>query len=495
MEHPLTNLPDAFERMSPRLYRWLVVACAVLGMFLVSMDVAVNVALPTITEHFDTDIRTIQWIIVTFIATRAGLALVAGSVGDQIGLRRIYLAGAVCYTVAVAVIAVSPSLGAVFGLRVLQGVGAGSLYAVAPAIASMAYTSENRGAALGIITAGFALGTLAGTLGAGVLVDSLGWESIFLGRLPFCAIALLLGWMVLGRGVPAAGRPSFDIVGGASLVAAVVALVFALQMSDRLGWESPLVVGSLVATPLLLALFLRSELTARWPVLDLKLFRLPGFRGACLGTFLLHLGVFVIWFVFPFYVADALGRGALFLGAMMAVMAAAMLVASPVGGRLSDRVDPKYVGIGGALAVGLGLFWMSFLDGSSSVGDVGVRMAVVGFGLGAFQSALYSMALKAVPAERLGTVSGVLSLVWALGWVLSVAIGGLVFDLRGDHHLSVLAGQGLPPDQIEAGALVLAFRDTFRLGAAVVGAGLVVLVITGVRRGPTELLPKRRPGL
>ena len=225
--------------MSPRLNRWLVVASAVLGMFLVSMDVSVNVALPTITEHFDTDIRTIQWIIVSFIATRAGLALVAGSVGDQIGLRRIYLLGAVCYTVAVALIAFSPSLGAVFGLRVLQGVGGGSLYAVAPAVASMAYASENRGAVLGVITAGFALGTLAGTLGAGVLVDSLGWESIFLGRLPFCAVALLLGWLVLGRDVPMVSRPSFDIVGGASLVAAVVALVLALQMSDRLGWASP----------------------------------------------------------------------------------------------------------------------------------------------------------------------------------------------------------------------------------------------------------------
>ena len=480
--------------MSPRLNRWLVVASAVLGMFLVSMDVSVNVALPTITEHFDTDIRTIQWIIVSFIATRAGLALVAGSVGDQIGLRRIYLLGAVCYTVAVALIAFSPSLGAVFGLRVLQGVGGGSLYAVAPAVASMAYASENRGAVLGVITAGFALGTLAGTLGAGVLVDSLGWESIFLGRLPFCAVALLLGWLVLGRDVPMVSRPSFDIVGGASLVAAVVALVLALQMSDRLGWASPLVIGSLAATPLLLTLFVRSELNARWPVLDLKLFRLPGFREACLGTFLVHLGVFVIWFIFPFYVADALGRGSLFMGAMMAVMAAAMLVASPMAGWLSDRVSPRYVGVGGALAVGLGLWWMSFLDGSSSAGEVGVRMALVGFGLGAFQSALYSMALKAVSAERLGTVSGVLSLAWALGWVLSVAIGGLVFDLRSDHHLSILSGQGLSPDGIDAEAFVMAFRDTFRLGAAVVGAGLMVLLMaTGAGRDPREPRRTRRP--
>ena len=477
------------SQKAARRYRWLVVACAGLGVALVAMDISVNVSLPTITRDFNTDIQTIQWIIVAHQATRAALAVGAGSFGDLFGLRRVYIGGVVCYTVGVILIALSPSLAPIFGLRVLQGVGAGSLFAVAPAIAARAFQSGEQGTALGVVTAGFALGTMAGTLGAGYLVGVFGWEAAFLSRVPFCVVAILLGWLVL-KGDGAAPESRYvDVPGAASLAAGMVALILALHMGGRLGWGSPLVIGCLVATPHLLALFVYIEMHARRPVLDLGLLRLPAFMAACSSTLFVHLGAFVIWYVFPFYVAEALGRGPLFLGFMLGAMAAAVALAGPVAGWASDRVHPKYVALAGIAAVSLGLLWMSRLDASSSTLEIALRIAIVGLGLGLFQSAAYTLALQALPSGLFGTGSGSLSLAQSTGSVVSVAIGGLIFALRMDQHSVGSTADLLTPGGAGIGAVVPAFQGVFLIASAVASIGMAALMVPIVA---TEAASSRR---
>ena len=473
----------------PELRRWLVVVTAGLGMYLMALDISVNVALPTITDHFDTDIQTIQWIIVSFVATRAGLAVSAGSFGDLFGLKRVYLAGAFIYGAAVVLIAFSPGLGPVFGFRVLQGVGAGSLYAVSPAIAGQVFTEDRRGLAMGVTIASWALGSISGTVGMGFLVDVFGWEAAFLARVPFCVLALALGLAVLRDAEPGGQRPSFDAAGAVTLVGSMVSIVLALHLGGRRGWDSPLPVVFLAAFPVFLAGFLYAERKARWPVLDLSLLRLPPFLSACSSMFLVQMGAFVIWFVFPFYVADGLERGPLALGVIMAVMAASMSLFAPAAGWLSDRVHPRYVGSAGALMVAAGLLWMGQLDQGSSLPQVGVRIGIVGLGFGGFQAAAYSLLVKSLPAGRLGTGAGSISLAQAMGSVVAVALGGFLFALRSDDHAAALAaGQAAAGAAMRVDVLVLAFQDTFRAAAVTAALGVPALALSAGR------FPRRVPG-
>ena len=474
----------------PRVFsRWLVMLCAGLGMYLVALDIAVNVALPTITSHFETDVQTIQWIIVSFVATRAGLAVSAGSFGDLFGLRRVYLAGVLCYGVAVTLIAFSPNLGLLFGLRVFQGVGAGGLYAVAPAIAGRVFSAERRGLAMGVTTGSLALGSISGTLGMGFLVDVFGWAAAFLARTPICVVALVLGWLVLRDDDSPVQRPSFDLAGAVSLVGSMVSIVLALHLGSRTGWDSPLPIAFLVAFPVLLVAFLYSERWARWPVLDLNMLRLPSFLAACSSMFFVQMGVFVIWFVFPFYMADGLGRGPLSLGMVMAVMAVSMSLSAPLAGWLSDRVHPRYVASVGAVAVILGLLWMAELDqGASLTAQVSVRMGIVGLGLGSFQAAVYSLLVKTLPPGRFGTGSGSMSLSQAMGSVVAVALGGFFFALRSDDHAAALAAGQVVTGAVEVESLVLAFQDTFRVAAVTAALGIPALALSlgwVARRAPS----------
>ena len=457
-------------------------AVAGLGMFLAMMDIAVNVALPSMAEDLDADLQSVQWVIVVFIATRAGLVMGAGSFGDRFGLRPVYLWGAGAYLVAMFCIAFSPDLSTVVGFRVLQGIGTGCLYAVAPAIAANAFPSNRRGLGMGFTAGSQALGMLAGTLGAGLLVGWLGWEWVFFGRVPFVVVALLLAYLFLKRDAPErAAGPSFDIAGAVTLIAGLMCLVIGLRLGRSIGWDSGPVLALLPLAPLLLVAFWRVERTAHWPVLPLHLLRIRGFSSSSLSMFFAHFGVFVIWFIFPFYVADSLGRGPVVLGTLLATMAFLNSGFSGAGGWLNDRIGSMPVGVAGMIVMAVGLSYMAFLDAGSSVGQVALRIAIVGGGLGLFQASAYTLMMRSVPEERFGTAGAALSLAQAFGSVLAVAVVGGLFAWRGDHHLDEAVGLV----NAEGIAFVKAFRDVFLLGAVVGLLGAVALLFGG-RASDTE---------
>ncbi len=464
--------------------RRMVAAAAGLGMFLAAMDIALNVALPSITRSFDTDRHTVQWIIVAFVATRAGLVVGAGSFGDRFGLRPVYLFGVSTYLASMFLIAFSPNLESMVGFRVVQALGTGCLYAVAPAIAAQVFPPHRRGLSMGFTVASQGLGMLAGTLGAGLLVRWFGWEAVFLGRAPFAVAALVLAVVFLSRSGRTGPAASFDAAGALTLTGALVCLVTGLRIGGSHGWAFPAVLVLLSLTPVLLGGFWRVEARAEWPVLPLGLLRVNGFVVAASTMFLAHLGVFVIWFIFPFYVEDTLRRGPFTLGAMLAAMAVANAGFAGVGGWLCDRAGTRAVGTAGLTVLGGGLLYMGFLDSDAGPFQVGLRIFVVGSGLGLFQAAAYALMLHSVPSGRLGTGSAMLSLTQAFGTVLSVAAIGEVLALSTGYHALRLASSGLAPGIVEVEAFTGAFQDAFRLGAIVAWAGAGVFLLG--RRGAAK---------
>ena len=166
-------------------------------MFLTSLDITVNVALPNITDSFGTDAVTIQWIIILYVGSSTAMHLGLGGAADAFGLKRMFVLGLIAYTLAVVAIGFAQSLGAVFGLRVFQALGNGLLMALAPAIVTYLFPAEFRGRALGIMAALGTLGMMVGSLGGGALVDAFGWRAIFLGRAPLCLAAIAFSTALL----------------------------------------------------------------------------------------------------------------------------------------------------------------------------------------------------------------------------------------------------------------------------------------------------------
>ena len=458
-----SNVPWSYAKK-----KWLSLIAASFGMFLGSLDITVNVALPNITSSFGTDIQTVQWIIIFYVGSTTGLQLSLGSAADIYGLKRFYIAGLTIYTLAVLLIGMAPSLSIVFGLRVLQAVGNGLILASVPALVTRIFPPEERGRGLGLMSGIAVLGMITGSLGGGVLVDTLGWRAIFLARVPLGILAIVLALVVLREQRESESPRSFDFRGGLTLFVALVALILFLTLGGRIGWAAPQVLALAALSAGLLIGFVLLEKTAFRPILDLALLRHRVLAPVMVASYLMFMATFVNWFILPFYVSGTLGADAKVLGFLLMLMAALGAVTAPIGGWLSDRMSPAYLTTLAIMIAAVALFWFSRLDASSSVADVAIRMAVIGIGIGLFQAANATLIMGTVPGDRLGTGGAILSLSRSMGTVSSVAIMSALFANRLSEHTATL----LPGNEKQA--FVLAFQETYLIAGILAAVAAVV---------------------
>ena len=445
-----------------------------LGMFLAALDISVNVALPGMRDGLDADLHSIQWVIVVFVATRAGLVIGIGNLADRFGLRTIFMIGTAIYLASMICISLSDTLGWVVVFRITQAIGTGSLYAVSPAIASLSFPERRQGLAMGFTTGSQALGMLCGTIGAGSLMLWFPWESVFLFRVPFAIIALLIAILLMRQTHSNREFQRLDLLGSITLMIGLCSLVIGLRLGRAIGWYDPIVITLIIIAPISLSVFWRTTRLSNYPVIPRRLLKSQFFSGALASMFLAHMGVFVIWFVFPFYIADILEKGALFLGVMLATMASVNTCSSLVAGYFIDKAGHKVIGVIGLSSLGTGLFSMAYLGLDSEALQIGLCISLVGMGIGLFQSAAYYQVISNIGKDRLGTASGALSMAQSFGTVFSVATVGALFAISKGFHMESLASSTMSAPVSEVLAFMGAFQNVFHAGSIIILIGALV---------------------
>ena len=457
--------------------RWAGLVAAASGVFLTALDITVNVALPDIANSFGADAVTIQWIIIFYVGSSAGMQLGLGGAADVFGLKRMFLLGLAAYTLAVLAIGLSNNLALVFGLRIFQAIGNGLLIALGPAIVTSLFPARFRGRALGIMAALGALGMISGSLGGGALVDAFGWRSIFLCRVPICALALVFAAVSLKVPGKPKARSDFDLLGAVTLFISVGSLILLLSLGGRNGWTQFYIPILALISTAGFASFVAIERRSSNPTLQLSLLKRRILATALVVSLLVFISTFVNWFILPFFVIESLGASASVWGVLLMLMTVANSLSAPLGGWLSDRANPAYTITASTAISTVAMLMMSRLSESSSVAAVGFGLALVGVGTGLFQASSANLIMGSVPPDRLGMGGGIMGLARGMGTVSSVAIMGAVFAARE----SARAVSATP----EA-AFAMAFTDTYTV--AVILAAVAVLMslalwprITGTR--------------
>ena len=464
----MTITPDNAAPITGRMWAGLVAAA--LGIFLTALDVTVNVALPNITEDLNTDLETVQWIIIFYVGGTTGMQLGLGGAVDMYGLKRFFVVGLLAYMLAVFLIGVAPGFGYVLGLRVFQAVGNGLILAAAPAIVTGLFPARSRGRALGMMAGLGTLGMITGSLGGGVLVDAFGWRAIFLGRLPLCLLGIAFALVALRETKSAGSRAPYDLRGAVTLFVGMASFILFVTLGGRDGWTLSYVLGLAALAVASMTVFARIERRALRPILDLALLKHRVLAPALLAAFLVTVATFINWFILPFYVSDVIGASARAWGVLLMLQALTSAVTAPVGGWLSDRAHPSHT-ITAAIAISaLAMFWFSTLDAQSTMADVAMRMIAAGVGMGVFQASNANLIMGSFARDRLGMGGAVMTLSRSLGTVSSVAIMGALFTAR------QAARSG--PSAVDDGAIdpptfVLAFQDLYTVSAVLAALAVV----------------------
>lgn len=409
-------------RVSPS--RTLLVAC--FGAFLAFLDATiVNVAFPSIRDSFPgTSIGALSWVLNAYNIVFAAFLIVFGRLTDLVGRRRAFIAGVVVFSVASALCGAAPSVDLLVAARVLQAFGAALLVPASLALVVEAFPGEHRAHAIGLWGATAAVAAGLGPPTGGALVELGGWRWAFFVNLPFGAAALWAASSQLVESRAPGRRTLPDLPGAALLALCLGVLNLGIVKGGDWGWTSPRVLGSFVATAVLLALFVRSSRRHRSPLLDAALLRIPSFTVASAATVVAGLGFFaylltnILWLQYV-WGYDVLRAGlALVPGALVAAVVAARL------GPLAERYGYRLFVVPGALVwagaylwyhqqVGLTpAFWAEWMPGQ----------VLSGIGVGATLPLLGSAALAAVPGGRYATASAVVSSARQLGGVLGIAV-------------------------------------------------------------------------
>src|SRR4051794_24799282 len=254
--------------------RLLILATCCLSLALVTMDVTiVNVALPAIRSDLHATMAGLQWSIDGYTIVVASFLLLAGSLADRFGRRRIFQIGLCAFTLGSLLCSLAPSTSALVVFRMVQAIGGSMLNPVAMSIIVNTFTDpRERAQAVGVWGAVFGLSMALGPVVGGALVSALDWRAIFWVNVPvgLAAIVLALRFLPESR----AERPRrFDPVGQGLVIVLLSGLTFAIIEAPGRGWTSPAIVGALTAAGVALAGLLRYEPRREDPLVDLRFFR------------------------------------------------------------------------------------------------------------------------------------------------------------------------------------------------------------------------------
>src|SRR5712691_10705999 len=445
---------------------WLRLMLVGLGISVVPLDTAVNIAFPDITGSFGLPIPMIQWVVICYVLTHAGLMLAFGRVGDMWSHLSVFRAGLLWSVAAFLLCAAAPSFGWLLFFRFLQGIGAGLIISCAPALVTSLYPEARRSHALGVFTLMYALGSAAGPLVGGVLVAHWGWPGVFWFRAPIALTSLLLL-----RGLPqgsGAGRDQrFDIAGALLLAFGLAGLLLAINAVPRLKDGDDLALFLFPAASASLVGFVWWEGRAAQPIVRIELFRNASFAIVNLASALMYMVTFSVLLFSPYLQVRYTALPLPLAGAVLATGFVAMAAASPLAGALVARLGAGRVAPLGALSTGAGLFLVGGWQPDTPPVLMVLALGLHGLGLGFFQVAYMEIVIAASPLAQRGVAGSLSMLTRTIGTVTGAAVLTLGFQAIESAARSGGAG--------EAQAFLAAFHAMFQFaGIAAAATGALV---------------------
>jgi EmrB/QacA subfamily drug resistance transporter len=420
----MTNIDAPVEkRLEPK---WLILTAVMLGTFMSPLDGSiVNTVLPSITTSFSTEISIVQWVPTVYLLTICSLILLYGRLGDIVGHKRVFLYGIAGFTITSILCGTSQSIWMLITFRALQGLAASMILAVGLAIVTAAFPPTERGKAMGIYAIGIAVGLGLGPTLGGLITEYLSWRYVFFINVPIGIAAIFWGTRVIPRGSTNPGQ-RLDWYGALTALVFLLGLLLYANRGEDWGWVSPLSIITLAVAVVFGVLFFRIELTSTQPMLNLALFANRKFSFASLSALLSFMALYALIFLTPFYLMFVLHYSILKVGLVMAASPIVTLFVAPLSGALSDRIGTRVLAVCGMCIGALGLFFLSHLQQSAKEFDVIWPLAVIGLGMGMFQSPNNSAIMGSVPPWYLGIASGVLAAMRNVGMVLGIAVAGAV---------------------------------------------------------------------
>ena len=427
--------------------RYLVLAICCMSLLIVSMDnTIVNIALPALRADLHASVSGLQWTIDAYTLVLASLLLLAGSTADRVGRRRVFQTGLALFSVGSLLCSVAPGLGWLIVFRMVQAVGGSMLNPVAMSIITNTFVEpRERARAIGVWGAVVGFSMALGPVVGGLLVDTLGWRSIFWINVPIGVAAIVLA----AKFVPESRAPHprrIDPVGQVLVLLLLGSVTYGIIEGPGAGWDSYGIVGCFALGAAALAALLIYEPRRAEPLLELRFFRSVPFSGATVIAVSAFAALAGFLFLTTLYLQEVRGLSPLHAGLYTLPTAAMMALVSPLSGRLvasrGARLPLTLAGAGFAL----GAVLLTGITPDTPVWKLMLGYLIVGFGFAMVNAPITNTAVSGMPLSQAGVAAAIASTSRQVGGTLGVAVIGAAVAAGGEDGRAgwwIIAGLGL----------------------------------------------------
>ncbi|MHB1058842.1 MAG: MFS transporter [Rhodanobacter sp.] len=478
----MNTINSSMRHVEPRPRLILAICC--LSLLMVAMDVTiVNVALPSIHRDLHPSISGLQWVIDAYTMVVASLLMMAGSMADRFGRRRVFQAGMAVFMLGSLLCSLATGIHALIAFRVLQALGATMLNPVAMSIiVNTFHEPRARARAIGAWGAVAGVSMALGPLIGGILTQAVGWRSIFWVNLPIGAAAMVLAALYIPESKAEQPR-RMDPIGQTLVFIALAMLTYAVIEGPHAGWNTPVIDGAFALAALAIAALLVYEPRRKDPLIDLRFFRSTPFSSATVIAVCSFSAFSGFLFLNTIYLQEVRGYSAFQTGLCTLPMALATILCSPLSGRLVGTHGTRPSLLISGMATTVSAAMLTQLTATTPLGVLLASYVIFGVGFGMVNAPITNTAVSGMPKAQAGLAAAVASTSRQVGASLGVAIAGTMVGAMGVlHHFP---------------------RATHRFWWLVVAGGLVIVFLGwlsstswahGTRRHAAHLLEEAPSG-
>lgn len=412
--------------LSPRR-RQLVLAICCMSLFIVGLDTTiVNLALPSLRTDLDAGTSGLQWVLDSYTLVLASLLVLAGSTGDRLGRRRVFQTGLALFSLGSLACSLAPDLGWLIAFRALQAIGGSMLNPVAMSIITNTFTvPAERARAIGVWGGVVGLSMALGPVLGGLLVETLGWRSIFWVNVPVGVAAIVLAALFVPESRAERAR-RLDPVGQLLVLVLLASVTFGIIEGPNAGWTSPLILGCFLTGAVALAVLIPWENRRTDPLLDLRVFRSVPFTGATLIAVSAFGGLAGFLFLNALYLQEVRGLSPLTAGLYTLPMAATTAVVAPLSGRLVAARGARLPLILAGVSIAVAMIPLTRLTATTPAWLLATAYVFFGLGFGLVNAPITNTAVSGMPRSQAGVAAAIASTSRQVGSSLGIAVLGAV---------------------------------------------------------------------
>jgi EmrB/QacA subfamily drug resistance transporter len=484
-ERMMINQTDSIASSSGdavRLHGWAlasVLAGLLLALALSALDATVvGTALPQIIRDLH-GLDLYSWVVTAYLLSSTTMVPIVGKLSDQFGRKGFLLTGIALFLLGSALAGTSQTMTQLIVFRGLQGLGVGLIQTPAFTVVADLFPPAERGKWQGLFVGVGALALIIGPVIGGTITDQTSWHWVFYVNLPIGALALLLLTLWLPSTISVRSTPyrgwaavrRIDFPGALTGAMATACLLLGLTWGGAAyPWDSAQVVGILSAAGILYLAFFINERFAKEPLLPLDLFRNQVFAASGLLSMAGGMVFYAVIFYLPLFIQGVLGQSATTSGASLTPLFIPVAISAILGGQVIDRLGRyQFLAVSGALILLFGLFLIVHMNTTTTLGTVTLSMVVVGLGFGLLQPSYTVAAQNAIPIQRLGTGTGAITYLRAMGSLVGTAVLGTIVA----HSATGGASTGL--SLAARHALAMSIEQTFLV---TFGVGVAIFIVT-----------------